>query len=79
MRDFWAPSMGDICAQGMVDFCAPGAGDFYAPGVGDFGAPGMGATFAHQASVQSCLLQGNLKQALDWCQLLLATARSLAR
>ena len=32
-----------------------------------------------QASVQSCLLQGNLKQALDWCDLLLATARSLAR
>jgi len=32
-----------------------------------------------QASVQSCLLQGNLKQALDWCDLLLGTARSLAR
>ena len=29
--------------------------------------------------MQSCLLQGNLKQALDWCDLLLATARSLAR
>ena len=35
--------------------------------------------FLHQASVQSCLLQGNLKQALDWCHLLLGTARSLAR
>ena len=32
-----------------------------------------------QVAVESCLLEGQLRQALDWCDLLAATVRKLAR
>lgn len=34
---------------------------------------------ADQVAVESCLLEGQLRQALDWCELLAATVRKLAR